>query len=150
MGENLKNGRSSSCGRCSKIGDKGPSFKHGKTGTDIHNIWLGMKDRCNNPNNSKYKYYGGRGISVCARWQISFSDFEQDVGPRPSLSHTIDRKDNSLGYEPNNVRWATKTEQTRNRNISIRDISGKSLAEISQDSGLSYSAVYGRFKRRKR
>lgn len=74
-----------------------------------------MLQRCMNPNNKGYKNYGGRGITVCARWQNSFANFLADVGPRPSVRHSIDRHpDNNGSYEPGNVRWATSDEQTRN------------------------------------
>lgn len=75
-----------------------------------------MIQRCTNPNNAKYSYYGGRGIKVCARWLASFADFLADVGERPSPKLTLDRFPNNDGnYEPGNVRWATWSEQMRNR-----------------------------------
>jgi hypothetical protein len=78
--------------------------------------WQAMKARCSNPNLSAFKYYGGRGISVCARWRDSFEEFLADMGRRPSMAHTLDRFPNNNGnYEPGNVRWATKSEQLKNR-----------------------------------
>lgn len=75
-----------------------------------------MLQRCTNPNNIKWKYYGGRGISVCKRWTGSdgFPNFLADMGERPSRM-TLDRVDNDGDYEPGNCRWATYSEQNRNQ-----------------------------------
>lgn len=80
-----------------------------------YNCWRNMIDRCVNPNNRVFKYYGGRGICVCARWMNSFRDFFSDIGQRPSPAHSLDRIDNDDGYHPGNCRWATRTEQNNNQ-----------------------------------
>jgi hypothetical protein len=79
-------------------------------------IWHDMKRRCEDRRRKEYHRYGGRGVRVCDRWRLSFRDFLQDVGPRPTPGHSLDRFPNQNGdYEPGNVRWATQKEQTRNR-----------------------------------
>lgn len=81
----------------------------------LHDTWHSMKKRCYTPGHGSYAYYGGRGITVCERWRESFSAFLEDVGPRPTPNHSLDRIDNNGNYEPSNVRWATASEQMANR-----------------------------------
>src|ERR1019366_8069797 len=77
--------------------------------------WRSMKARCHIKSSSGYYKYGGRGIRVHPLWLKSFSEFFAHVGPKPSPSHSLERKDNTGNYEPGNVRWATVTEQARTR-----------------------------------
>lgn len=79
-----------------------------------YSVWSGMISRCENPNHSNYPGYGGRGIGICKQWRESFPVFLADMGPRPSLKHTIDRIDNDRGYDKENCRWATHSQQQRN------------------------------------
>ena len=81
--------------------------------TPEYRTWLNMGNRCRNPKNDHYKYYGGRGIVVCERWK-NFENFLADMGPKPN-GLTLDRIDNDGNYEPQNCRWATHTEQRHNR-----------------------------------
>jgi hypothetical protein len=81
-----------------------------------YRAWQSMRDRCHNHKSQDYSWYGARGITVCERWRISFLAFYEDMGPRPSPKHSIDRYPNHSGnYEKTNCRWATMTEQNRNR-----------------------------------
>lgn len=106
----LTDGATKSCG-CNRFA--GHRRTHGKSHTRAFNIWLGMKQRCENPKNPAYRLYGGRGIAICARWQ-KFENFFADMGPAPN-GLSIDRKDNDKGYDRSNCRWATPLQQSRNR-----------------------------------
>lgn len=93
---------------------------HGESPTSRHRpspeyvVWQGMRRRCNDENADDYQRYGGRGINVCERWN-DFRAFLKDMGRRPSRRHQIERKENDVGYEPDNCVWATAKENARNR-----------------------------------
>lgn len=83
--------------------------------TPEYKVWRGVLSRCLNPHVACYERYGGRGITVCARWRESFAHFLSDMGPRPTPQHSIDRINNEGNYEPSNCRWATNEVQAKNR-----------------------------------
>lgn len=85
-----------------------------------HIVWSGIKERCCNPKSKYYYRYGGRGITVCSTWQTSFATFLRDVGRKPAGCDSLDRIDNNKGYEPGNVRWATRVQQANNTGSNVR------------------------------
>lgn len=107
-------------------------------------IWYGIKMRCYNPNEPSFKNYGGRGIKMCERWRADggFENFINDMGTRPSMSHTIDRIDVNGDYCPENCRWATKREQLNNtrRNLFLQ-VNGDRIS-VSQFYR-EYKTIYG-------
>lgn len=88
---------------------------HGKSRTPTYKSWLKMKERCYNPNQDGYEYYGGRGIEICDAWRFSFEQFLADMGERIDRALTLDRVNPDGNYEPENCRWATAKEQAGNK-----------------------------------
>lgn len=95
-------------------GEQVSSYRHGWSKTPTYVTWNAMRSRCRDASNASYPLYGGRGISVCERWQV-FENFLADMGERPSLDHSIDRIDPDGNYEPGNCRWLTRAEQNARR-----------------------------------
>jgi hypothetical protein len=113
-----------------------------KNPTREYNTWVGMKQRCLNPNAHAYDKYGGRGIRVCEQW-LSFAGFLADMGSRPEGA-SLERIDNDGDYQPGNCKWATRKEQARNtRNNHLVTAFGKSrpIIEWAEESGLSKHAI---------
>lgn len=119
----LIRGRTKSCG-CFRVDTAVETHTfHGKRNTKINFIWGSMKQRCLNANNKGFKNYGGRGIKVCDEWKNSFQAFYDYVSKLPHFGekgYSLDRINNDGNYEPGNVRWATRKEQSNNRRCTRR------------------------------
>jgi len=153
IGSNLRRGNTTSCG-CAHSEICRSQIVHGDARggavSTEHVIWQQMRERCRNVDGRHYADYGGRGITVCERWD-DFNNFLEDMGRRPSEAHTLDRfPDNDGNYEPSNCRWATWVDQARNRRSNrIVNFRGRDmcLAEAADLAGLHYACVHGRLKR---
>lgn len=109
----LKASHTKSCGCLNQVLRVVNNTKHGYTRTPTYNVWSNMHARCSNQNRRDFKNYGGRGISICERWNF-FSNFLNDMGEKPNKL-SLDRIDNNGNYEPKNCRWATASEQRKNQ-----------------------------------
>ena len=145
----LKYGRTKSCS-CLNHEPKNIKIVHGMSNTKLYGIWSGMKSRCKNPNDNKYRYYGSRGISVCDEWENfePFLEWSIDNGYTKGLS--IDRIDVNGNYEPSNCRWTTMKEQQNNkRNNVLLTYEGetRSIAQWANELGVRFGLLYGRLKK---
>ena len=165
MGIYLKNGKTKSCGCYQKDVAKkhileynaSPEYHqpshtiHGKHDSRMYTIWCNMKQRCSNPNHEKYGYYGARGISVCEEWKNDFQSFyDWSIANGYTDELTIDRIDSAKGYSPDNCRWVTQKEQTRNRSITVRiehDGEIKTLKEWCEQYNFDYKLAHARYKK---
>lgn len=144
---NLTSGLSKQCLECSGKRLPESTTKHGQARagkeTPEYRAWKGMMERCRNPRNQAWKNYGGRGITVCARWH-DFAAFLADMGPKPTPTHTLERRDNNVGYSPENCSWATRLEQNNNsRNCRYITLDGRaqSVAAWARERGISLNTV---------
>ena len=143
----LTSGVSRSCGCIIPEITRATHYKHGSTNNPEYSVWKNMKERCSNPNNKKFFNYGGRGISVCGKWENDFAAFLKDMGKRPSMIHSIDRINSNGNYEPSNCRWALKLEQANNRfGNRIIEHGGKTqtLAMWCRELSLPYQTIHAR------
>ena len=148
----LRAGKSKSCG-CARgesvrqVGYLNTRHGHAADGkrSRTYVIWQGMIQRCHNARSKYFSRYGGVGVVVCDRWH-DFANFLEDMGEVPETL-TIDRwPDNDGNYEPGNCRWATYTDQNRNRRIAVL-VDGRPIADQAAELGITYGALYQRFKR---
>lgn len=124
-GSQLKSGRIKSCG-CHRINRMSKlNLGHGLRGHYIYNIWRSIKKRCYDPKHKSYKDYGGRGIIMDSEWIDDVEAFFKHIGEKPTSKHQVDRKNNDGNYVPGNVRWATATQQARNRRSNVYGKIGK-------------------------
>lgn len=148
----LTSGNTKSCGCLRKKVSETNFTKHGhKTNrkpSPEYTSWSLMRDRCNNKNNKNYYRYGGRGISVCEQW-VDFNNFYKDMGNRP-VGTTLERIDSNKNYCPENCCWATRKQQSRNRDYCKTVIfEGKSekLFELAERFGIDLQLVHQRLSR---
>lgn len=145
-GSTLRKGTSRGCGCGVARAVSAANTTHGLSQTPEHRTWIAMRHRCSNPNNKKWNLYGGRGITVDPRWD-DFATFLADMGPKPSRRHSIERRDGTKGYSPENCYWATPEQQnrntTRNRTLTFQ---GETLtvAEWAERKGMRYGSLYAR------
>lgn len=148
--QSLVRGATLSCGclmreMCSQMAKQ--KATHGMRQSPEYSVWSGMKRRCENPNDKRFSDYGGRGFAV--RY-ASFQEFFDELGPRPSPRHQIDRIDNSRGYEPGNCRWATPERQQRNtRRTLLVSAFGKTapLKDFCDERGVAYQRAWRRIRK---
>lgn len=145
----LRGGLTKSCGclhRENTVARNKAGKTHGAKNTPTYRSWTSLRSRCNNPNDLAYKRYGGRGITVCERWN-SYENFVEDMGERPEGT-SIDRINNDKGYEPGNCRWATPIEQENNKSsnrIVTVDGESKTVADWARHLGVNRVSLQNRF-----
>ena len=155
-GGDLRTGRVLSCGCLWRERIIKAKTIHGMSHSDFYATYRNMKNRCYNENAHNYKYYGGRGIQVCDKWKDDIHEFYNDVSALPNFGeegYTLDRIDNDGDYEPGNVRWASRKEQSINRRRRkvkyTYEYDGEmhSLREISNITGIKYSTLNDRISK---
>lgn len=151
MASSVRRSDTKSCG-CLKIecciATGKATSTHRMYGSIEYNSWKSLIQRCTNADDPRYPGYGGRGITVCERWRL-FENFYFDMGKKPSPQHSIDRIDNDKGYGPENCRWATRSEQGRNKRgnrFVVVDGVSITLAEAAEKSGLNYNIIRKRIR----
>lgn len=144
-------GKTISCGCEIVRRNKEVHTKHGMSRSKMYQSWLSMKQRCCNPNFEDFHNYGGRGITICDRWLMSFENFLFDMGLMPENgNYTLERINNNKGYYPDNCKWETFKNQQRNRrNNHVISYNGESLtvAEWGDRTGIKPNTILIRIRR---
>jgi hypothetical protein len=117
-GTRLRSGGTLSCGCLQRERSRAAATIHGRSESAEYRSWVSMIARCENPKYHHFHGYGGRGITICPEWRESFAVFLRDMGRRPPGT-SLDRINNDKGYGPENCRWATRVEQSRNRSFVV-------------------------------
>lgn len=150
-GNSLTTGHTKSCGCLGRESKVEVNTTHGLRNHPLYGVWLNVKGRCCNPNNSHYKYYGDKGITVCDEWRDDFKSFYDwmiNNGYHKGMS--IDRIDNSLGYSPDNCRVIPLSAQSSNRTTNYKipyNDSFYTVAELSRLLNVKSSTLYSRLRR---
>lgn len=149
-GPQMVSGHTQSCGCYARERSRTRHRTHGMRWTPIWRVWYGMIERCcTSPTHDGYSSYAGRGITVCERWR-TFENFYADMGDRPFPGAQLDRINNDGNYEPGNVRWATSTQNGRNkRNNRLLTLDGASLTiqEWSERTGIPATTIKSRVQK---
>lgn len=153
-GQSLRTGHTQSCGCYGlevSVSHTPSNKKHNESRTPLYRIWIGMRSRCGNEKSNAFRYYGGRGITVCEEWQNSFETFRDwalSNGYRDDL--TIDRINVNGGYCPENCRWATMKTQLNNTRVNKRitwNGEEKTVAQWAEETGIADSTIRARMRR---
>lgn len=148
--DSLRSGRTLSCGCYQRERSKEYHTKHGLYHTRLHEIWVGMKQRCYNPKKKYFKRYGGRGITVCEEWQTFEPFYEWAIANGYRENLTIERVNNDGNYCPSNCRWATRKEQSNNKSSNHKiTYNGEThtMTEWAGLLGLPKSVMHDRIRR---
>jgi len=147
---NILNGGVKSCSVSCGIAESNRNrARHGAYRTKEYGTWAHIKQRCFNPDSTHYHRYGGRGITMHPAWVDSFEQFLAEVGKAPE-GLSLDRIDNEGNYEPGNMRWATRKEQSNNREVTLKsEIDGEelTLVQIADRYGINYTSIFHRYKK---
>jgi hypothetical protein len=149
----VRSGNTTSCGCKRKATLSIKSKTHGLSTHPLYQVWADMRRRCTNPKTISFKNYGGRGITVCERWQ-KFEVFLSDMGERPYPDATIERLDVNAGYSPENCVWLPRSKQVENTRLTKLytydgvDYSIGDLKKIAATFGVSYNTLRGRLTNR--
>ena len=147
----LRSGLSQSCGclQSEIVAEslRKTSYRHGYTSIPEYKTYTSMLYRCDNPKDTHFYLYGGRGITVCSRWRESFEAFYADMGPKPSPEYSIERMESNGNYEPDNCKWATAIEQSNNtsRNFNVTALGEThSISQWEALTGINHETIRAR------